>query len=158
MCATWLMYVCDMSHVCVRHDSCMCATWLMYVCDMTHVCVRHDSCMCATWLMHVCDMTHASKAKHCMTNSIRRSLFVTKRDLHIMQMSQTERAFLSKIGLSIIFCQTALAWCLGARVYIYIYICIYMYVYEYICIYIYVYTCTYTNIYVYTYIYTHTHI
>ena len=34
--ATWLIYVCDMTHLCVWHDSCMC--------------VWHDSCMCVTRL------------------------------------------------------------------------------------------------------------
>ena len=46
---------CDMTHLCVWHDSFMCATWLIYVCDMTHLYVWHDSARCVTWLMHMWD-------------------------------------------------------------------------------------------------------
>jgi len=75
---TWLIYMCDMTHLYVRHDSLyvrhesliyyMCdmnhwytyiqVTWLIYMCDMTHLYVRHDSSICATWLIYMCDMTH----------------------------------------------------------------------------------------------------
>jgi len=34
-------------------------TWLIYVCDVTHLCVWRDSFMCVTWLIHVCDVTHS---------------------------------------------------------------------------------------------------
>ena len=45
---TWLFYVCDMTHLCVWHDSFMCVTWsrvtwLFHVCDMTHSCMLHVS-------------------------------------------------------------------------------------------------------------------
>jgi len=64
-----------------RHDSCTCATWLIYVCDMTHSYVWHDSgelgggpdvlivdpprkgldvSLCVTWLTHMCDMIQES--------------------------------------------------------------------------------------------------
>ena len=49
------MYECDMTHVWVRHDSCMSVTWLMYECDMTHLWVRHDSWW---WWWYECEMTH----------------------------------------------------------------------------------------------------
>jgi len=52
-----LIYVLDVTHSCVWHDSFMCVTWLIHVCDMTHSNVWHDSLMCLTWLIHVCDMT-----------------------------------------------------------------------------------------------------
>jgi len=62
--------MCDVTRLCVRHESVICvtwrlhvwhgvvdwddflfATWLIYVCDMTRTPshVRRDSCMCATW-------------------------------------------------------------------------------------------------------------
>jgi len=49
MCATWRMYVCDKTHVCVWHDACTC---------VTHLYVWHGACGCVTWLMYMCDMTH----------------------------------------------------------------------------------------------------
>jgi len=57
-CVAWLIYVCGMTHLCVWHDSFMCVAWLIYVCDMTHLCVWHDSFMCVAWLIYVCGMTH----------------------------------------------------------------------------------------------------
>jgi len=60
MCVTWLIYVCDMTHSCVWHDSFMCVTWLIHVCYMTHLCVWHDSLMCVTWLINVCDRTRGT--------------------------------------------------------------------------------------------------
>ena len=53
------MSVCDVTRLCVWHDSFICATWLIHMCDMTHWYVRHDSLICATWLIHMCDMTHS---------------------------------------------------------------------------------------------------
>jgi len=71
ICVTWLVYVCNMSHVvnnivlrllhdsCAWHDSFMCVTWPIHVCGVTHSWVWHnsfisgDAFMCAT-----CDMTH----------------------------------------------------------------------------------------------------
>ena len=76
--ATWLIHMCDTTHVCVCHDSCIRVTyvclyavcdmahlygchdsytrvpWLIYVGDMTHVSVCHESFICVTWLMYVC--------------------------------------------------------------------------------------------------------
>jgi len=55
ICATWLMERVPLSFIRV--------TWLIRMCDMTHLYVRHDSyvwrdsCMCATWLIHMCNMT-----------------------------------------------------------------------------------------------------
>jgi len=47
------MSVCDVTRLCVWHDSFICATWLIHMCDMTHSYVRHDWLICATWLIHV---------------------------------------------------------------------------------------------------------
>jgi len=51
--------MCDVTPLCVWHESFMCVTCLIHVCDMTPLCVWHDSFMCVTWLIHVCDMTHS---------------------------------------------------------------------------------------------------
>ena len=59
MCATWRIHICDMTFLCVWHDSFMCLTWLIHVSDMTHSCVWRDSFMCVTWLSHMCDVTHS---------------------------------------------------------------------------------------------------
>jgi len=70
LCATWLVYVCDMSRLYVWHDVYMCGTaWLtettfylrrdsfmcvtwhgrLHMCDVTRVCVRHDMCDMTLW-------------------------------------------------------------------------------------------------------------
>jgi len=76
---TWLIHMCDMTHVCelhdaspttleynnmpcesdmthsyVWHDSCIWVTWRFHICDMTRWNVSHDG----TWLIHMCDITH----------------------------------------------------------------------------------------------------
>ena len=62
-------HACDLSHTCVTQLTYTCGatrlylTWLMHMCDMTHVHVWHDSSTCVTWLMHswrmhMCDMTY----------------------------------------------------------------------------------------------------
>jgi len=76
-CATWLIYLCDMTHlhawhysfICIlpRHDSFTCVTWPIHTCDMTHQLVWHDSFtrapvrhgpfICVTWLIYLYDMT-----------------------------------------------------------------------------------------------------
>ena len=48
---TWLIHMCDMTHLYMWHDSLICATWLIHVSDMTHSHVWHDT-------RHVCDMTY----------------------------------------------------------------------------------------------------
>ena len=53
--------MCKMTDWLVRHDFYICATWLIYVCDMahslTHSYVRHDPSIRATSLIHTCNMT-----------------------------------------------------------------------------------------------------
>ena len=51
---TWYMLICNMSNLCVRHDSFIRAAWRIYMCDTTHFYVCHDVCICATWLIHMC--------------------------------------------------------------------------------------------------------
>ena len=69
-CATWLIYMCDMTHLYVRHDSFICATCLIFymasfMCDspigagILHVSVRHDSSTCVTWMLQRGDMAHS---------------------------------------------------------------------------------------------------
>ena len=45
-----LVYMCDVTHLYVWHDSFICVTWLIYMCDMIHLYVWHDSFICVTWL------------------------------------------------------------------------------------------------------------
>ena len=61
----WLFQACDMTHLCVWHDSFVCETWLVHAqdlrvtsCTTKHAiaCVTHDSFMRVTWLLRVCDM------------------------------------------------------------------------------------------------------
>jgi len=92
------MYICDMTHLYMRHDSYICATWLEKIeCiratwlqktnDVTHVYVRHDAFICATWLekilytystwlnkkrtwlIYMCDLTRTYARSAC-SNSI----------------------------------------------------------------------------------------
>jgi len=55
--ATWLIYMCDMTHSYVRHDSFICATWLIHMCDMIPSYMWQVSFIFATWLIHTCDMS-----------------------------------------------------------------------------------------------------
>jgi len=72
ICVTWLIYMCDVTHlyvwhdllyvwhhsfICVIHDSFICVTWLIYRFDMTHSYVWYDSFICLIWLIHMCNMT-----------------------------------------------------------------------------------------------------
>ena len=64
ICVTWLIHMCDMTHLFIWHDSFLCVTWLIHVwhdtfacatrliCmrDMTHLHMRHDSFAYVTWL------------------------------------------------------------------------------------------------------------
>ena len=43
----------------VQHDSFILATWLIYVCTVTHSCVQRDSFTYATWLIQMCGLTHS---------------------------------------------------------------------------------------------------
>jgi len=66
---TWLIYLCDMTDLFVRHDLFRGATWLMTreyaqhdsshtrMSHITHLFVRHDSFMCATWLVQMRHVT-----------------------------------------------------------------------------------------------------
>ena len=43
ICETWLVYMCDMSHVRVWHCTFTCTTWLPHMCHWTYLYVRHES-------------------------------------------------------------------------------------------------------------------
>jgi len=51
---TWLIFICDLTHLYMWHDSSICVTWLIYICDMTHLYMWHDSSICVTWLIYIC--------------------------------------------------------------------------------------------------------
>ena len=50
MCTAWLIHICDMTHLYVRHDT------LVVMCDMTHLYLWNYLFICVTWLIHMCDM------------------------------------------------------------------------------------------------------
>jgi hypothetical protein len=54
---TWLIHMCDMTHLYVWHDSFVCVAWLTRMCAMTLSYVWHDSFKCVTRLIRMCDMT-----------------------------------------------------------------------------------------------------
>jgi len=67
-CVTWLIHVCDKTHLHVWLDSCTCVTWRIQMCAMTHVHLwneprthhrTHWHVWRVTWLMHMCEMTHS---------------------------------------------------------------------------------------------------
>jgi len=52
------IYIWDMTHWHMRHDSLTYETWLIDIWDMTHWHMRHDSLTYETWLSDIWDMTH----------------------------------------------------------------------------------------------------
>jgi len=85
ICVTWLIHMCNMTHLYVWRDSFTCVTWLVrvsmthshvghdsfichvtqlyqghesFLCHVTHP-TGHDSFVCATCLIHTWDMTHS---------------------------------------------------------------------------------------------------
>ena len=50
-----LFHMCDVTHLCVRHDSFVCVMWHIYVWDTTLSCVWHATFLCVTRLFHMCD-------------------------------------------------------------------------------------------------------
>jgi len=83
----WLMYVCDMTHVCVWHDSCMCVTcmyvtWLMYVCDTTHVCVWHV-CVWHDSRLDILHPPHPPTHTHIHIHLLRLEILTTRVDIFI---------------------------------------------------------------------------
>jgi len=77
ICATWLIYMCDMIHMRDMAHRCNMA---VYKCDKIHCCwhkgphsfwndvvsylMWHDSFKCATWLIHICDKIHMRNMTH----------------------------------------------------------------------------------------------
>ena len=64
--ATWLMSMCDMTHVYVWHDSCLCVKGLMSRCDMCDMTQRSETSATPRktpqstkyFVMNMCTMTH----------------------------------------------------------------------------------------------------
>ena len=62
ICVTSLVYMRDMTHLFMRHDSSKGLSrprtsmdaLLIYMCDITHLYARHDPSIYATWLIYVC--------------------------------------------------------------------------------------------------------
>ena len=63
VCVTWLIPLNDMTHSFVWHESFICVTWLVHLCDMTHSFLLHDSFICVTWFIHMCDMTYSGRTR-----------------------------------------------------------------------------------------------
>ena len=63
-CGTWLIYMWDMTHLCVGHDPFICGTWLIRAMDRAVLYTWHDSSICVQSLIfvfgdifiHECDM------------------------------------------------------------------------------------------------------
>jgi len=51
---TWLIYMWDMTHLYVWHDSFVRVTWLIHIYSY----MWHDSFIRVTWLIYTCDMTY----------------------------------------------------------------------------------------------------
>jgi len=64
---TWPMYVCDVDHSCVWHDSVghdstiECVTWFNHTCNMTQSHTWDDAFIRVTWLIDTCNMTHSGR-------------------------------------------------------------------------------------------------
>jgi len=56
---TWLIRNCDMTPSYVWHDSFTCVTWRIYMYGVTDSYAWHDAFICVTWLIHVCAVTHS---------------------------------------------------------------------------------------------------
>ena len=57
--------VAQMTHLCVWHDAFMCVTWLIHVCDMTHLRITISNQGAFTrahvpWLVHMYDMKYSN--------------------------------------------------------------------------------------------------
>jgi len=59
ICVTWLIFLRDMTHLYVWHDSSVCVSWLIHACDMTNSYVWHDSSVCVSWIIQMCHMPHS---------------------------------------------------------------------------------------------------
>jgi len=63
----WMSHVIHINESCHTYEwamlhiwiSLLSVTWLIYMCDMTHSYVWHDSFICVTWRIHMCDMTNS---------------------------------------------------------------------------------------------------
>ena len=77
ICVTWLLHICDMTHLCVwydsfiggqmdlswnqvKHDLFTCEIWLIHACDLTHSYLWHAAFICVVWIIHMSHMTRQS--------------------------------------------------------------------------------------------------
>ena len=52
-------FFCDVTRLCVRHDSFIRTRWLNHTCNVTHSYMWHDAFMQVAWLVHTWEMTHS---------------------------------------------------------------------------------------------------
>ena len=79
------IHFCSMSNFCVSHGSYICATWLIYMRDVTHISVRYDLFICVTCMRTnacVCNMTHATQHTSYEHDAITRTSHATPHTSH----------------------------------------------------------------------------
>jgi len=52
-------FFCDVTRLCVRHDSFIRTRWLNHTCNVTHSYMWHDAFIQVAWLVHTWEMTHS---------------------------------------------------------------------------------------------------
>ena len=61
----------------MRAMTCKCVPWLIYLCDMAHLYMWHDSLIYVTWLIDIFDMTHSFVCiEHAVSGSACERLYV----------------------------------------------------------------------------------
>jgi len=108
----------------------MCVTWLVHMCDMTHLHTWHDSFMCVTCLVHMCDMTYP----YVWRNSSTRVDELQHVSLTcLLYMSLLHVSFVECMSLLTNICVIYTCWWVTTHMYIYVYIYVYTWIHMYIC-------------------------